>query len=123
MEQNDIEMREAKSRQLHAQGNNCCQAVVLAYADRLPIGAGEAGQMAAAFGRGMSGCRQTCGCVSGMAMVCGLCGRSKDFSTLAKLFQEEHGSLNCAELLRLQGAGHSCNDLVASAARLLGEVL
>ena len=49
-----------KARQLHQQGCNCCQAVVMAYADQLPISEENAMNMAAPFGRGLSGCRELC---------------------------------------------------------------
>ncbi len=123
MNTNEIESRVAKSRQLHQQGYNCCQSVVMAYTDLLPIDPQAAAQMSSAFGRGMSGMQQTCGCVSAMAMVCGLCGQTALFKPLATRFRQENGELNCPALLRMQGRDHSCNDLVASAARLLGEAL
>ena len=69
--------RSEKARALHKQGCNCCQSVVMAYADRLPIDEQQAMDVAAPFGRGISGCREVCGCVSGMAMVCGLTGRRR----------------------------------------------
>ena len=65
----DKEERSEKARALHKQGCNCCQSVVMAYADRLPIDEQQAMDVAAPFGRGISGCREVCGCVSGMAMV------------------------------------------------------
>ena len=123
MDNQEIETREAKARQLHEQGCNCCQSVVLAFADLLPIDPHSASQMGAAFGRGMSGLGQTCGCVTGMAMGCGLLGQTMFFKGLANRFREENGDLNCPALLRLQGRDHSCNDLVGCAARLLAETL
>lgn len=123
MQPNEITARETRARQLHQQGYNCCQSVVMAFADLLPIPADQALAMAAPFGRGLSGLKQTCGCVNGMAMVCGLCGQPQAVRPLGQRFQEEHGELNCFRLLQQQGQGHSCNDLVASAARLLAEVL
>ena len=75
----------------------------MAFKDRLPIDEQAAMQMAAAFGRGMSGIKETCGCVSGMAMVCCLTGNTMMFKGLGK--------------------GHSCSDLVGCAARLLEEVV
>ncbi|MBP5540670.1 MAG: C_GCAxxG_C_C family protein [Bacteroidales bacterium] len=123
MQPNEITARETRARQLHQQGYNCCQSVVMAFADLLPIPAEQALAMAAPFGRGLSGLKQTCGCVNGMAMVCGLCGQPQAVRPLGQRFQEEHGELNCFRLLQQQGQGHSCNDLVASAARLLAEVL
>lgn len=123
MQPNEITARETRARQLHQQGYNCCQSVVMAFADLLPIPAEQALAMAAPFGRGLSGLKQTCGCVNGMAMVCGLCGQPQAVRPLGQRFQEEHGELNCFRLLQQQGQDHSCNDLVASAARLLAEVL
>lgn len=120
---NEIDMRVAKARELHANGCNCCQAVVMAYADKLGIDPQAAMQMAQPFGRGLSGLKQTCGCVNGMAMVCGLTDNTMMVKGLANKFQEEHGDLNCFKLLQTQGPNHSCNDLVACAAKLLGETI
>ena len=115
--------REEIARELHEKGFNCCQSVVLAFKDKLPIDEQAAMNMAAAFGRGMSGIKETCGCVSGMAMVCGLTGNTMMFKGLANRFREENGDTNCPRLLQLQGKGHSCSDLVGCAARLLDEIL
>ena len=115
--------RETQARELHEHGYNCCQAVVLAFNDRLPVDEPTAMKMAAPFGRGMSGIKETCGCVSAMAMVCGLTDNTLMFKDLANRFREENGDTNCPRLLQLQGKGHSCSDLVACAARLLEEAL
>ncbi len=123
MQPNEITDREQRARQLHQQGYNCCQSVVMAFADKLSVHPEDALNMAAPFGRGLSGLKQTCGCVNGMALVCGLCGQTQYVRPLGQRFQQEHGDLNCFRLLQLQGQGHSCNDLVASAARLLAETL
>ena len=47
------EERIEKARALHKQGCNCCQAVVMAWADKLPIRAEDAMNVAAPFGRGL----------------------------------------------------------------------
>lgn len=117
------EERAALARQLHEKGCNCCQAVVMAYADKLPLEGATAMKMAAPFGRGLAGLHETCGCVSGMALVCGLTDNNMMVKGLANQFRQENGDINCLRLLQNQGAGHSCNDLVACAARLLGENL
>ena len=117
------EERSNAARELHKQGCNCCQAVVMAWADKLPIEKKHAMNMAAPFGRGLAGTREICGCVSGMAMVCGLTGNTMMFKGLASRFREENGDTNCPRLLALQGKGHSCGDLVGCAARLLEEVV
>ena len=76
------EERMEKARALHKQGCNCCQSVVMAYADKLPIKPEDAMNVAAPFGRGLAGTREVCGCVSGMAMVCGLTGHNADVRPL-----------------------------------------
>ena len=110
-----------KARGLHKQGCNCCQAVVMAYADKLPIEGKDAMNMAAPFGRGLSGCREVCGCVSGMAMVCGLTGHTGDVRTLIEKFREDNGDIVCGRLLQM--GKKPCNEMVAYAAGLLSDLL
>ena len=123
MDTKEIEKRVAAARELHNRGMNCCQSVVMAYADMLPVDNDTAMKMCAPFGRGISGLRETCGCVTGMALVCGLCDQGMMVKGLGNRFREENGDLNCYKLLQMQGKDHSCNDLGACAARLLGETL
>ena len=115
------EERMEKARGLHRQGCNCCQAVVMAWADKLPITPENAMNMAAPFGRGLSGCREVCGCVSGMAMVCGLTGHTADTRTLIEKFREENGDIVCGRLLQM--GKRPCNEMVAYAAGLLFDVV
>ncbi|MCR4658773.1 MAG: C-GCAxxG-C-C family protein [Bacteroidales bacterium] len=115
------EERTERARALHAQGCNCCQAVVLAYADLLPIDAEAARDVAAPFGRGLAGLREVCGCVSGMAMVCGLTGHTDQTKPLAEAFRAEEGDIVCGRLLK-QGK-KPCRDMVADAAALLADAL
>lgn len=116
-----MEDRSEKARQLHRSGCNCCQAVVLAYADKLSIDAESAKNVAAPFGRGLSGLREVCGCVSGMAIVAGLCGKSASVNGLAERFRQENGDVNCGRLLQV--GKRPCNEMVAMAAKLLGDVI
>ncbi len=115
------EERMEKARALHKQGCNCCQSVVMAWADRLPIGAKDAMNVAAPFGRGLAGTREVCGCVSGMAMVCGLTGHTADVRTLIERFRESNGDIVCGRLLA-QGK-KPCGEMVAEAAGLLVDVI
>ena len=115
------EERMDKARVLHKQGCNCCQAVVMAYADKLPIDKEHAMNMAAPFGRGLAGTREVCGCVSGMAMVCGLSGHTADARPLIEKFRAEQGDIVCARLLA-QGK-KPCPEMVADAAGLIAEIL
>ncbi len=110
-----------KARALHKQGCNCCQSVVMAYADRLPIDAKAAMDVAAPFGRGLAGTREVCGCVSGMAMVCGLTGHTADTRTLIERFRESNGDIVCGRLLA--SGKKPCPDLVAEAAGHLSDIL
>ena len=109
------------AKKLHKQGCNCCQAVVMAYADKLPIESEQAMNVAAPFGRGLSGCREVCGCVSGMAMVCGLTGHTGDTRTLIEKFRAENGDIVCGRLLQM--GKKPCNELVGYAAGLLSELI
>ncbi len=117
----DKEERQEKARALHKQGCNCCQSVVMAYADKLPIKPEDAMNVAAPFGRGLAGTREVCGCVSGMAMVCGLTGHTADVRPLIEKFREEQGDIVCARLLA-QGK-KPCGEMVADAAGLLNDIL
>ena len=62
------------ARELFKEGYNCSQAVTLAFADELEkrgISREMAAGMASSFGGGLGRLREVCGCVSGMALVCG----------------------------------------------------
>ena len=110
-----------KARALHKQGCNCCQSVVMAYADKLPIKPEDAMNVAAPFGRGLAGTREVCGCVSGMAMVCGLTGHTADVRPLIEKFRAEEGDIVCGRLL---AAGKKpCGEMVADAAGILSDIL
>ena len=115
------EERMDKARSLHKQGYNCCQAVVMAYADKLPIDANDALNVSAPFGRGLAGTREVCGCVSGMAMVCGLTGHTADVRPLIEKFREENGDIVCGRLLQM--GKKPCPEMVACAAGLLNEII
>lgn len=115
------EDRKNKARSLHKQGCNCCQSVVMAYADKLPIEAKDAMNVAAPFGRGLAGTREVCGCVSGMAMVCGLTGRADQTRTLIEQFRQENGDIVCGRLLA--SGKKPCPELVADAAGLLHDII
>ena len=115
------EERMEKARALHKQGCNCCQSVVMAYADKLPIKPEDAMNVAAPFGRGLAGTREVCGCVSGMAMVCGLTGHNADVRPLIEKFRTEEGDIVCGRLL---AAGKKpCPEMVADAAGILSDIL
>ena len=115
------EERMEKARALHKQGCNCCQSVVMAYADKLPIKPEDAMNVAAPFGRGLAGTREVCGCVSGMAMVCGLTGHNADVRPLIEKFRTEQGDIVCGRLLAM--GKKPCGEMVADAAGILSDIL
>jgi C_GCAxxG_C_C family probable redox protein len=115
------EERMNAARSLHRSGCNCCQSVVMAYADKLPIDRDAAMNVAAPFGRGLAGMREVCGCVSGMAMVCGLTGHNADVRPLIEKFRAEQGDIVCARLLA--SGKKPCPEMVADAAGLLSDIL
>ena len=93
----------------------------MAHADKLPIEAKDARNVAAPFGRGLAGTREVCGCVSGMAMVCGLTGHNADVRPMIEKFREENGDIVCGRLLKM--GKKPCNEMVAYTAGLLTDVL
>ena len=114
------EQRERKNRgELAAdyffQGYNCTQAVVLAFADVLPIDRKNLMKLSCSFGGGMGRLREVCGSFSGILIVLGLLygydgpetGEVKKeqyrrVQELAKEFEKINGGLVCRELLHLE---------------------
>lgn len=95
-------------------GYNCSQAIVLAFADMLPVDKTLLLRLASSFGGGMGRLREVCGSVSGMFMIAGLLygydgpetGQIKaehyaGIQELDKRFEEKHGTIICREMLGL----------------------
>ncbi len=113
------EERGEKARGLFLQGYNCCQAVMLTFADVL-----EAGDLAdsktlavigSGFGGGMARMREVCGSFSGCVMMAGFISPADDIAkekrtanyALVQQMAEEFKSVNggsivCGELLGLK---------------------
>ena len=104
-----------RARELFREGYNCSQAVTLAFADELEargISREMAAGLASSFGGGLGRLREVCGCVSGMALVCGARegytnpkaaaekqDHYKKIQELVTTFKNENGSYICRELL------------------------
>ena len=104
-----------RARELFREGYNCSQAVTLAFADELEargISREIAAGLASSFGGGLGRLREVCGCVSGMALVCGALegytdpkaavekqDHYKRIQKLVTAFKDENGSYICRELL------------------------
>ena len=111
----DKQERMQRAEQLFMQGFNCSQSVVAAFADLYGYTEEQALRMSAGFGGGIGRMRMSCGAFNGLALLAGLdCGsvtpgdregksyNYKVVQQLAARFKEEHGSLICAELLKLK---------------------
>ena len=135
------------ARQYFLNGYNCAQAVALAFQEETGLDANSLARATVALGGGLGRLRETCGAVSGGAVVLGLTFPEKEKSdiyalvqALAGRFKERNGSYNCGQLLF--GAGierdtsptaeprtssyykkRPCADLVADAAELLEAII
>lgn len=133
------------------EGYNCCQAVVLAFQDKMGVDRETALKLAAPFGGGLGRMREVCGAVSGMSMAAGAMKGNTDpkdqeakkehyklIQEMAGAFKEENGSIVCRELLGLdkkEGGGtpeartdkyykkRPCAELCACAAGILEKKL
>ena len=107
--------RVRRAEELFMQGFNCSQAVAAAFADVYGYSEEQALRMSAGFGAGIGRMRMSCGAFNAMALLAGLdCGsttpgdregKSHNYQVVQQLaarFKKEHGSLVCAELLKLK---------------------
>ena len=130
-----------KAVKLFEEGCSCSQAVFTAYAEDFGIDRETAMKVSVALGAGVGRMRETCGAVTGMALVAGLKygnsvpsdaeAKSKALEAakaLAEKFKAENGSIVCKELLGLEPPrGQTemitkkppCKELVRMAAELL----
>ena len=108
---------------------NCCQAVVKAFADTLPLDEATLSGIASGFGSGMGTMEGTCGALVGAVMVAGLRSNGVGTAALSRKilprFKELCGATVCRELKGV-GTGKvlcSCEDCVRNAVRAASEVL
>lgn len=129
--------RQELSLTLHSRGFNCAQAVACSYCNVLGFDPQTVFRMAEAFGFGM-GAADTCGAVSGMAMVIGM--KTSDgnldhpstkkecyslINTAKEEFQNKCGSTVCSEIKGMNGGPVlcSCDDCITNAVTILDELL
>ena len=111
----DKQKRMKRAEELFMQGFNCSQSVATAFADVYGYTDEQMLRVSAGFGAGIGRMRLSCGAFNAMALLAGLEngsvtpgdreGKSANYKTVQQLaarFQEEHGSLICAELLKLK---------------------
>ncbi len=110
-----LQQRMQLAEELFMQGFNCSQSVVAAFADVYGFSREQALRMSAGHGGGIGRMRLTCGAVCALATLAGLqCGSVTPGDTegksacykvvqqLSATFEKEHGSICCAELLKLK---------------------
>lgn len=111
----DKQKRMKRAEELFMQGFNCSQSVATAFSDVYGYTEEQMLRVSAGFGAGIGRMRLSCGAFNAMALLAGLEngsvtpgdreGKSANYMTVQQLaarFQEEHGSLICAELLKLK---------------------
>lgn len=140
-----------RARELFLSGYNCAQSVVCAFAEEMGLAQDVAARLASGLGGGVGRLRETCGAVTGMALVYGMlrgysepgthAGKTATYAAVQRMggrFRAQAGSLCCRELLGLPGEDCSpkaeprtpayyqsrpCPDLVACAADILANEL
>ena len=144
--------RMKRAEELFMQGFNCAQSVAAAFADVYGYTEEQMLRVSAGFGAGIGRMRMSCGAFNALALLAGLengsvtpgdqQGKSQNYKLVQELaarFQEEHGSLICAELLELKRGTplsyeasertaeyyqkRPCVRQIISAARIYGEYL
>ena len=119
--------RGERAERIFNEGFNCCQAVVLAFADLIKASYGldetTLASMCSGFGGGFGRLREVCGAVSGMTMMAGFIQPAADPSVksdrtanyalvqeFAATYRKENGSIVCRELLGLSAASRPASD-------------
>ena len=146
-----LEERVEKACDLFRQGYNCSQSVFLAYNDLLGVESTLAATISVPLGGVMGRLREVCGAVSGMSLIAGFLAPCPDpavrqakaatyalVQEFAERFRAENGAIVCRELLGLACRKEEpvpaertaeyykkrpCVELVACAARIVGEYL
>ncbi|MDY6799972.1 MAG: C-GCAxxG-C-C family protein [Bacteroidota bacterium] len=106
--------RYEKALKYYAEGYNCAQSVIVAFADVLKLPEETTLRLAAGFGGGMGQLQQTCGAIAGAFMVIGYLkgnyqtGKESEESReitnqliqdFSRIFTQKHGSINCKSLI------------------------
>ena len=108
---------------------NCCQAVLVAFADKLGKNEDELLRLGSGFGSGMATMEGTCGALVGAIMVSSLLspkGEARNYSrAIMSRFKELCGATICRDLKGI-GTGKvlcSCEDCVRNAVLAAGETV
>ena len=107
---------------------NCCQAVLVAFADKLGKGEDDLLRLGSGFGSGMATMEGTCGALVGAIMVSSLLSaegeaRSNSRSIMSRFKELCGGATICRDLKGIETGKVlcSCEDCVRNAVRAAGE--
>ena len=123
------------SQQKRAQGYNCAQAVLCAFADDIGVSEDVLFRLIEAFGGGMGGTQGVCGAVSAAVALAGFAksaginalpasNKAQSYRTAAAMmhrFDAENGSVLCAQIK--SECKVSCDECVASAVKIVEDTL
>lgn len=139
-----------KAAELFLNGQNCTQAIVVAFCDVTGLEPAFAARISSSFGGGIGRLREVCGAVSGMVMVAGLlygyddpgekdCNKKAHYQLvqeLAEKFRAQIGHIVCREILKNPPSDPTptprteefyktrpCARMVMTAARILDEYI
>lgn len=110
-------MTEREKQAVHnfAQGHNCAQSVLMAYADVLGLTQEQAAMISVGFGGGMGRLRLHCGAFSAAVMLAGVIEgedgakkehRPQTYARVQEIYRQfvaKNGTVSCAELLGRAG--------------------
>ncbi len=126
----DVKQRTDYAALMHAQGCNCCQAVLLAYKEETGLTEEQLMALGVAFGSGMGRMDGNCGALVGAEMVLGLStyeGKKihRIAASLYNEFRDKCGSAVCRELKGIDTGVVlcSCPDCIGNAVELVGPYL
>ena len=109
---------------------NCCQAVLVAFADRLGKDEDDLLRLGSGFGSGMATMEGTCGALVGAIMVSSLLSaegvaRSNSRAIMSRFKELRGGATICRDLKGIETGKVlcSCEDCVRNAVRVAGETL
>ena len=109
---------------------NCCQAVLVAFADKLGKGEDDLLRLGSGFGSGMATMEGTCGALVGAIMVSSLLSaggevRNNSRAIMSRFKELCGGATICRDLKGIETGKMlcSCEDCVRNAVRAAGEAL
>ena len=122
--------RSQKAVEYKHNANNCCQAVILAFAEEMGLTTEQIRKLGAAFGSGMGRLDGTCGALVGAEMALGMIKyEGKPMHAQAKeLFSEFEALCGSTVCRSIKGTDDgkplcSCDECVANAVKILEKII